>query len=250
MSKISSVAWWIVCNFGFEGYWLELLKLYQTFIRQGIDYRAPLYAFTTQSRLNSLNTIHNTSLGLVTGAFRTTSRQHPVLYSEPPFTIRRHFISTHVSLNILTDLNFQFPLHFMLSSIQSRYGSENITHVVNHLTLIWIRIYHWLCLWALISHSVRLSILIMFPPASINSSPLQSPTYEELCEIFIQSRQKLQETCLRIQQLKQNSFTSPPKPQKNQTRSNIAGIKRPRNNADPSNEDETKDDEEDLTQYK
>lgn len=92
-----------------------LLKLYQTLIRPLIDYGSPLYGFASQHRLDSLNTIHNTCLRLITGAFRTTPIDSLLCESsEPPLNIRRHFISTRTILNILANPNPSSPLHFMI----------------------------------------------------------------------------------------------------------------------------------------
>lgn len=99
-----------------------LLKFYQTLIRPVLDYGAPLYGFATQSRIDSLNTILNTSFRLITSAFCTTPIDSLLCESsELSLAICRHLAATSAYLNILSNPNFHSCLSFTLPPTSIHY---------------------------------------------------------------------------------------------------------------------------------
>ncbi|XP_072384622.1 uncharacterized protein [Diabrotica undecimpunctata] len=67
-----------------------LLRIYRTLIRSRLDYGSILYISASDTHLKSLNTIHNTSLCISLGAFKSSpSESLYIESSEPPLFIRR-----------------------------------------------------------------------------------------------------------------------------------------------------------------
>ena len=127
-----------------------LLKIYRTLIRSKLDYGSSLYASASISTLNSLNTIHNSSIRIALGAFRTTPTTSLLSEaSEPPLDIRRQHVSAISTLNILSNPNsptitqithtferFHPHLFSLLQSITS--NNTLIAHYTTNLTPPWL----------------------------------------------------------------------------------------------------------------
>ena len=93
-----------------------LLLLYRSLIRSKLDYACFVYDGASDSNKGTLNTIHHSSLRVVTGAFRTSPV--PSLLAEahePPLASRRQMLGMRYALKIR-----QFPTHPSYHYIFSR----------------------------------------------------------------------------------------------------------------------------------
>ncbi|XP_055924518.1 uncharacterized protein LOC129956612 [Argiope bruennichi] len=89
----------------------SLLKIYRALIRSKLDYGSAIYGSASKSTLRPLDTIHNQSLRLSIGAFRTS----PVLSlyvvcNEPSLEHRRNMLALNLFLRIKSDDSH--PLHY------------------------------------------------------------------------------------------------------------------------------------------
>ncbi|XP_055924756.1 uncharacterized protein LOC129956828 [Argiope bruennichi] len=88
-----------------------LLKIYRALIRSKIDYGSAIYGSASKSTLRPLDTIHNQSLRLSIGAFRTSPVMSlNVACNEPPLKHRRNMLALNLFLRIKSDDSH--PLHY------------------------------------------------------------------------------------------------------------------------------------------
>lgn len=86
---------------------ITLLLLYRSIIRSKLDYASFVHDGATQSRKRTLDTIHHSSLRVVTGAFRTSPSTSLLAEThEPPLSLRRQMLGMRYALKIR-----QFPMH-------------------------------------------------------------------------------------------------------------------------------------------
>ena len=93
-----------------------LVLLYRSLIRSKLDYVCFVYDGASDSSKGTLNTIHHTSLRVVTGAFRTSPA--PSLLAEahePPLASRRQMLGMRYAPKIR-----QFPRHYPAASLLVR----------------------------------------------------------------------------------------------------------------------------------
>lgn len=112
-----------------------MLTLYRSFIRSKLDYGSFIYGTASQSILNTLNTVQNTCLRLITGAFRTSPASSLCIEAqEPPLHLRRKYLlgkymaklkccKTHPTYAAIFELDTKSPL---TSSVTSEANFEDI----------------------------------------------------------------------------------------------------------------------------
>lgn len=81
-------------------------KVYRMYIRSKLDYGAPIYGSACSTHLNTLNTVANEALRIVTGAFRSTPIQTlQVLAGEMSLEQRREYLALRYYYKIKSNLN-------------------------------------------------------------------------------------------------------------------------------------------------